>query len=54
MRTVVQSDAFIQLITTHKIKSSFISEMEKGSKGKTAERQKESKGEGASVGWWRL
>ncbi len=51
MRTVVQSNAFIQLITIHKIKLSFISETEKGAKGKIAERQRESKGERASVGW---
>jgi len=43
MRTAVQSNVFIQLITTHKIQSSFISEMEKGERGKIAERQKESK-----------
>jgi hypothetical protein len=29
------------LITTHKIKSSFISEMEEGAKGKIVERQRE-------------
>jgi hypothetical protein len=49
MRTAIQSDAFIQLMNTHKIESSFISETEKGAKGKIAERQKESKGERASI-----
>ncbi len=51
MRFGVQSDAFIQLITTHKIKSSSISETEKGAKGKIAERQTEREGERASAGW---
>jgi hypothetical protein len=51
MRFGVQSDAFIQLITTHKIKSSSISETEKGVKGKIAERQTEREGERASAGW---
>jgi hypothetical protein len=41
MRTMIQSDAFIQLIDTHKIKLSFISEMKEGAKGKIAERQRE-------------
>jgi hypothetical protein len=39
MRTVIQSDVFIQLIATHKIKLFFISEMEEGAKGKISERQ---------------
>ncbi len=43
MRTAVQSDAFIQLMITYKIKSYFISEMEEGAKGKMAERQRESR-----------
>ena len=47
MRFVVQSDAFIQLKTTHKIKLSFIAETEKGAKGKIAERQTEREGERA-------
>ena len=50
MRTAVQSDAFIQLIITYKIKSYFISETKEGAKGKMAERQRESEGERASVG----
>jgi hypothetical protein len=50
MRTAIQSDAFIQLIATHKIKLSFISEMDEGAKGKIVERQKESEGERASIG----
>ncbi len=33
------TNVFIQLMITHKIKSSFISEMEEGAKGKIAERQ---------------
>jgi hypothetical protein len=41
MRTAIQSDAFIQLMATHKIKLSFISETEEGAKGKIAERQRE-------------
>jgi hypothetical protein len=41
MRTAIQSDAFFQLIITHKIKSSFISEMEEGAKGKIAQSQRE-------------
>ncbi len=41
MRTTIQSDAFIQLIITHKIKSSFISETKEGAKDKIAERQRE-------------
>jgi hypothetical protein len=47
MRIMIQCDAFIQLITTHKIKSSFISETEKAAKSKIAERQRESEGERA-------
>jgi len=43
MRTAIQSNAFIQLIITHKIKSSFISETKEGAKGKIAERQRERK-----------
>ncbi len=54
IRTAVQSNVFIQLITTHKIQLSFISEMEKGERGKIAERQKESKGERASIGWQQI
>jgi hypothetical protein len=50
MRTAIQSDAFIQLITAHKIKLSFISETEKGAKGKIVKRQREIEGERASVG----
>ncbi len=50
MRTAVQSKAFIQLMTQHTIRLSFISETEKGAKGKIAERQRESEGERASVG----
>jgi hypothetical protein len=46
MRIVIQCDAFIQLITTHKIKSSFISEMEEGAKGKIVERQRQRESEG--------
>jgi hypothetical protein len=38
---VFHTNAFIQLIITHKIKSSFISEMEERGKGKIAERQRE-------------
>ncbi len=45
MRTAVQSDAFIQLMITYKIKSYFMSETEEGAKGKMAERQRESEGE---------
>jgi hypothetical protein len=41
MRTAIQSDAFIQLITAHKIKLSFILETEKGAKGKIAKRQRD-------------
>ncbi len=41
MRTAALSKAFIQLIATHKIKSSFISEMVEGAWGKLAERQRE-------------
>ncbi len=40
MRTKIQLDAFIQAIISHKIKSSFISEMKEGAKGKIAERQR--------------
>jgi hypothetical protein len=56
MRTVIQSDAFIQLMFTHKIKSSFISEMEEGEKGKIAkrQRQRESEGERTSIGQWQV
>ncbi len=50
MRTAVQSDAFIQLMITYKIKSYFISEMEEGAKCKMAERQREIEGERASIG----
>jgi hypothetical protein len=48
MRTAALSKAFIQLIATHKIKSSFISETEEGARGKIAERQRER--ERASIG----
>jgi hypothetical protein len=41
MRTAAESKAFIQLIIKHTIKTSFIVGMEKGGKGKTAERQRE-------------
>ncbi len=41
MRTTIQSDAFTQLIITHKIKSSFISETKEWAKGKIAKRQRE-------------
>jgi hypothetical protein len=50
MRTAIQSNAFIQLVFPHKIKSSFISEMKEGAKGKMAERQRESERESTSVG----
>ncbi len=53
MRTTIQSDVFIQLIATHKIKS-FISETKKGAKGKIAERQRESEGERMSIGRQRV
>ncbi len=56
MRTAIQSDVFIQLMITHKIKLSFISETEKGAKGKIVERQRESEhwaaADVASVGKW--
>ncbi len=52
MRTAALSKAFIQLIATHKIKYSFISEMEEGARGKIAERQRESVCERASIRWW--
>ncbi len=42
MRTAAESKAFIQLIINHTIKLSFIVETEKGGKGKTVERQRES------------
>ncbi len=51
MRSAVQSNVFIQLMITHKIKLSFISGTEEGAKGKIGERQRESKGERMSVGW---
>jgi hypothetical protein len=38
---MIQSDAFIQLIDTHKIILSFISETKEGAKGKIVERQRE-------------
>jgi hypothetical protein len=41
MRTVIQSNAFIQLIATHKIRLSFISEWKRGQEGKIAERKRE-------------
>jgi hypothetical protein len=41
MRTAIQSDAFIQLMATHKIKLSFILETEEGAKGKITERERE-------------
>jgi hypothetical protein len=50
MRTVIQSNVFIQLMTTHKIRSSFISIRKRGQEGKIAERQRESEGERTSVG----
>jgi hypothetical protein len=50
MRTAAESKAFIQLIIKHKIRMSFTVETEKGGKGKTAERQRESEGESGSVG----
>jgi len=50
MRTAALSKAFIQLIATHKIKSSFISETEEGARGKIAERQREREKEPALGG----
>jgi hypothetical protein len=41
MRTVIQSNAFIQLINTHKIRSSFILKWKRGQEGRIAERQRE-------------
>ncbi len=50
MRTAIQSDEFIQLIITHKIRSSFILKWKRGQNGKIAERQRESEGERTRVG----
>ncbi len=52
MRTVVQSNAFIQLMITHKIRLSFISKRKRGQEGKIAERKRESEEEKMSVGEW--
>ncbi len=54
MRTAAYSKAFIQLITKYMIRLSFISETEKGAKGKIEERQRESEGESVSVGRWQM
>jgi hypothetical protein len=54
MRTAVQSKVFIQLISQHTIRLYFISETEKGTKGKIAERQRESEGERVSIGRRRM
>jgi hypothetical protein len=54
MRTAAKSKAFIQLIILHTIRLSFISKMEKGAKGKIAERQRESAGERTSTGRLRM
>jgi hypothetical protein len=52
MRTVIQSNAFIQLMIRHKIRSSFILKQKRGQEGKIAERQ--SGGDRTSVGEWRM
>jgi hypothetical protein len=41
MRITIRSKAFIQLISAHTIRLSFISKKEEGAKGKIAERQRE-------------
>jgi hypothetical protein len=53
-RIVIQSNAFIQLMITHTIRSSFILKQKRGQEGKIAERQRESKGEGTSIGEWQM
>jgi hypothetical protein len=52
MRTAIQSDEFIQLIITHKIRSSFILKWKGGQEGKIVERQRASEGERTSIGGW--
>ncbi len=54
MRRGIQSNAFIQLINTHKIRSSFILKWKRGQEGRMAERQRESEGERTSVGEWQM
>jgi hypothetical protein len=54
MSIAAESKAFIQLMIKHTIKLSFIGETEKGGKGKTAERERESEGESASIGRRRM
>jgi hypothetical protein len=50
MRTVRYQNAFIQMINSTQDSVSFISKQKRGQEDKIAERQRESKGERASVG----
>ncbi len=56
MRTVIKSNAFIQLIITHTIRLSFMWKRKRGQEGKIAERQREreSEGERTGVGEWQM
>ncbi len=54
MRTAIQSDVFIQLITTHKIKPSYIRNGRGGKGQDSGETERESEGERMSIGRQRV